>query len=259
MSSCASGVVPGCSGAYTVKLRARSSRNESQASPHGPWRKTSAGPAPADSTRMRTPPSQTAIVCSRSMPIALPRLPGRTGPRGRAVAPPVVDPAIVVPLVSELGQHIAGKEVDILQCQLVWHRADLKQHHQIPNAQFLDDLFPKAITYGRRASCDHVAPLHKVAITKRLHIIDAADGICETRHQTAIVLIARWREQVERQVQAFLIEVLDMPGILRLGLRIGVSDGDELQESRPVRVRFASLVRDHLPVALHHRVRCFRA
>jgi hypothetical protein len=57
---------------------------------------------------------------------------------------------------------------------------------------------------------------------------------------------------VERQVQAFLIEVLDVPGILRLGLRIGVSDGDELQESRPVWVRFASLIRDHLPVALHH-------
>src|SRR5262249_56554152 len=80
--------------------------------------------------------------------------------------PPVVDPAIVVPLVSELGQHIAGEEVDILQCQLMWHRADLKQHHQIPNAQFLDDLLPKTITYGRRASCDHVAPLHEVAITK---------------------------------------------------------------------------------------------
>src|SRR5215831_10817871 len=36
---------------------------------------------------MRTPPSQTAIVCSRFMPIALPRLPGRTRPRGRAAAP----------------------------------------------------------------------------------------------------------------------------------------------------------------------------
>ena len=39
------GLVPGCSGAWTVKLRASSSRKGSQVRPQGPWKKTTAGPA----------------------------------------------------------------------------------------------------------------------------------------------------------------------------------------------------------------------
>src|SRR5215470_14464605 len=115
MSSCASGVVPGCSGAYTVKLAPDRRETNPTRAPTG------RGERPAPALR---PPTARACEHRRPRRRSSARGPCLTPSHGywdglaHAVAqllrPPVVDPAIVVPLVSELGQHIAGEEVDIL-------------------------------------------------------------------------------------------------------------------------------------------------
>src|SRR3984893_2782709 len=62
MSSGVPGLVPGCSGAWTVKCWASASRNGFQWRPQGPWKKTRLGPEPLERTRMRTRPCQTGRV-----------------------------------------------------------------------------------------------------------------------------------------------------------------------------------------------------
>src|SRR4029453_17129 len=155
MSSWASGVVPGCSGACTVKCCASSSRNGSHARPQGPWKKTSDGPRPFERTRMRTRSCQTAKVRSwtslalvaptaalmlRRRPPRPPRRPAaaparrdhrRRSPPPQALRPPVIHPALVVPDGAQARQHLAAEELDVLERKLVRHRADLQEHHKV--------------------------------------------------------------------------------------------------------------------------------
>ena len=55
-------------------------------------------------------------------------------------------------------------------------------------------------------------------------------------------VLVPWRpEVVRRDVEALGVEVLDVLGVLLLGLGVGVADGDELEESGAVRVRSSPL------------------
>ena len=50
----------------------------------------------------------------------------------------------------------------------------------------------------------------------------------------------------------FVVEVLDVLGVLLLGLRVGLPDGDQLEEPGPVGIRVEASLVDELPEAVHH-------
>src|SRR5208282_2526532 len=53
--------------------------------------------------------------------------------------PPAVFP-LIVPQITEVRLHLTGEEIDILERQLVRHRSDMQQHHQVTDAETLDGL-----------------------------------------------------------------------------------------------------------------------
>src|SRR4051812_12022303 len=106
-------------------------------SPQGPCRYTSGGPSPATSTSVSTVPCQScsrsarAIAMLLSPPSRLAAGGGRGGPlRPQALRPPTVLP-LVVPQARQVRQHLAAEQVDVLQRQLVGHRAEVQQRQQV--------------------------------------------------------------------------------------------------------------------------------
>src|SRR5487761_905345 len=53
--------------------------------------------------------------------------------------PPLVFP-LAIPDIAEVWQHLFAEQLDVLHRQLMRHRADMQEHHQIADAQFLDRL-----------------------------------------------------------------------------------------------------------------------
>src|SRR5262245_64845542 len=132
MPSGSPGVVPGCSGANTVNCSASPSRNGSHCSPPAPCRNTTGSPEPARCTRVVIWPSQNSkvsvvTICSRSHRLAL---------VAQTLGPPAVLPLGEV--VAQMREHLRGEQVDVLEGELVGHRADVQEHHQVPHAQLLD-------------------------------------------------------------------------------------------------------------------------
>src|SRR5260370_13831136 len=226
MVSGSPGVVPGCSGAYTVKCGASASRNGPPVRPQGPWKKTAAGPAPWTWTRIGTRPCQTTAVCVVIAPASwMTGLAWRAGglpAAAQALRPPVVLPALVIPDLAQPGQHLAREEIDVLERQLVRHRADLHQHHQVADVETLDDLLDQTPLDGGRAARDHVALLHEVLVAPRLGIFGSAHRVAVGRQQAAVVLVARRREPLPRHVQALVVEVLDVLRVVVFRLRVGL-------------------------------------
>src|SRR5206468_6706477 len=112
-------------------------------------------------------------------------------------------PALVVPGVAKSGHHLASEELHVLERQLVRHRTDLQEHHQIADAKPLDDFFLESITDGRWAAGDDVALLDEVSVAKSLEILGAtAHRIRHGRDEASVVLVSGRREPLNGPVQA---------------------------------------------------------
>src|SRR5258706_317853 len=70
-------------------------------------------------------------------------------------------PDIVDPL--EMRQNLAAKEVDIFHRELVRHRSDMQQHHQITDSKFLDR-FHQLLADGCRTTRDHELVIDEIFI-----------------------------------------------------------------------------------------------
>src|SRR2546427_275585 len=175
-----------------------------------------------------------------------------SGPRRRglpqAFRPPVVHPMRVVPEIAEARQHLVAEELDVLHGQLVRHRPDLQEHHQIPDVETADHFLLQTVAHGGGAAGDDVALFYEVAVPQILGIFGPAHGIGHGGDETAIVLVARRREPYARHMQALVVEVLDVPRELLLGARIALGYDHQLQESPAIRVEVAPLLGDHAPV-----------
>ena len=175
----------------------------------------------------------------------------------QALRPPAVLP-FVVPDVADVGEDFAGEEVDVLERQLVRHRADVQEHHQVADAQVLDRLL-KPIADRRRAAGDDEALLDEVLEREVRQLVAHAAHVLELLlhrvHEAPVVLVAGRRSELRRDVQALVVEVADVRVVLLLGAGVRLGDDEELQEAGAVGVRVAIRVADELPEAVHDTLR----
>src|SRR2546426_12810097 len=66
----------------------------------------------------------------------------------QSLRPPVVDPALVVPDATQMGQDFTGEAVAVLEGQFVRHRADLQEHHEVTHAEAVDHLLLQPISHS---------------------------------------------------------------------------------------------------------------
>src|SRR2546426_4174641 len=116
-------------------------------------------------------------------------------------------------------------------------------------------LFRSPISHCGWAARDDVSPFDKVPVPQRLRILCPAHGIVHRGHEASVVLVAGRRKPDAGHVQTFVIEVLDVPRVHFLGAGVVLGHHDQLQEPCAIRIEVTSLVRDHAPVAVHHRLR----
>src|SRR5438067_12571062 len=76
--------------------------------------------------------------------------------------PPAVLP-LVVPDALQVGEHLAAEQIDVLQTQLVGHRAEVQQHEKMPNAKSLDPL-DQPVAHRRRAAGDQESSVDEVFV-----------------------------------------------------------------------------------------------
>ena len=147
------------------------------------------------------------------------------------------------------GSDLAGQEADVLQGQLVGHRPDLHEQHQVPHAETLDDLLFEALADGGGTPGDDVAALREVPVAEVLGVLRPAHRVAYGGEQAPVVLVPRRREPRRRDVQALVVEVLDVPRVFHLGAGVRLGYRDQLEEAGPVRIGLTPVLRDDLPVA----------
>ncbi len=135
------------------------------------------------------------------------------------------------------------------------HRADVQEHHQVADPQVLDGPL-ELVAHGRRAAADHELVVDEVL---ERHLLEAGErlrGAGGGARPDAVleapeVLVPGRRQVGRRDVQALVVEVLDVLGVVLLGLRVGLAHRDELEEAGPVRVRVEAALVDELPEPVH--------
>jgi hypothetical protein len=63
--------------------------------------------------------------------------------------------------VAESRQHVPREQLDVLQRQLVAHRPDVQEHHQVSDAQLPDRLL-ELLAHGGRAPGDDQPVVDKI-------------------------------------------------------------------------------------------------
>src|SRR5205814_7397431 len=73
--------------------------------------------------------------------------------------------------------------------------------------------------------------------------------------QALVVLMSRHPEPFQRNVQTLVIKVLDVLGVVFLGLSIRFGNPNQLQESHAVGIQITPVLLAHLPILVADRTR----
>src|SRR5439155_12652296 len=163
-------------------------------------------------------------------------------------------PAILVarPEVAHVGHDLVREEGRVVEYEILRHRADLEQHHEVADAETLDAL-GELLADRRGAARDHVALLEVLRPVERLANLPGlrADLCPDTRLQRLQCPVAGRFGEALPDVQALLVEVMHVRRIEALGLGVGVGDADELEKSRAIGVVVDAELADGVPETVH--------
>ena len=140
---------------------------------------------------------------------------------------------LVVPQGAERWGDLTEEEVGVFQRQLMGHRADLEQHHEVAYTQCLAGLL-ELIAYCCRAATNDELIIDKIFEPSLLQrqVLLRNDRIAQRIPETSIVLVARGTKPLKRNVQQLVVEVLDMLGT-DSPLSPGGGDHPALDADRP--------------------------
>ena len=85
-------------------------------------------------------------------------------------------------------EHLTAEEVDILQAQLVRHRAEMQKCEQMPDAQPLDAL-DQLVAHGRSTAGDQKSAFDKVLVFELPQIEALTQRGLQGLHQARVVLV----------------------------------------------------------------------
>ena len=133
---------------------------------------------------------------------------------------------------------------------MLGHAADLLQGHQLSDLEILEHP-AQFIANGRRRTGNHIGPIDEILPFETLaeHRRRVAALPSQAGPNRCLSPIARSVGKFFGNVNAFVVEVLQMFGIILFGLSISLRHTDQLQITEPIRVQLHSLRRATAPIS----------
>ena len=170
--------------------------------------------------------------------------------------PPTVLP-FGIPDSFEGRKHVAAEQVDVLQAQLMGHRAEMQQCQQVADAQPLDAL-DQLVADGRRTPSSQKAALDEVLVFELPQVEALAQRRLEAPDQARMVLVTGYRLVILGGVEQLVKEIFDV-GRIFLGRCVRLGDPDQPQKSQSIGVGIAPVPSDGVPIVVAERFGVFGA